>query len=99
MIIRGGVNIYPNEIEETLLGHARVLEAAVVGLPSPEMGEEVAAFVVAKGAVTAEELIALCRGKLAPYKAPKRIFFVDDMPKNSSGKILKPALVKLTVAG
>lgn len=95
MIIRGGVNIYPNEIEETLLNHPQVMEAAVVGLPSPEMGEEVAAFVIVKAPVPAEELIGLCRGRLAPYKAPKRIFFVDDMPKNSSGKILKPALVKL----
>lgn len=97
MIIRGGINIYPNEIEETLLNHAQVMEAAVIGLPSPEMGEEVAAFVVAKGNVTAEELIALCRSKLAPYKAPKRVFFVDDMPKNSGGKILKPNLVKQAI--
>jgi acyl-coenzyme A synthetase/AMP-(fatty) acid ligase len=99
MIIRGGINIYPNEIEETLLGHAKVVEAAVIGIPSPEMGEEVAAFVIAKQPVAAEELIALCRSKLAPYKAPKRIFFVADMPKNSAGKILKPALVKMVVEG
>lgn len=95
MIIRGGVNIYPNEIEEALAGHAKVAEVAVAGIPSPEMGEEVAAFVVANGAVRPEELLALCRGRLAPYKVPKAIFFVDDMPRNSAGKVLKAELVKL----
>jgi acyl-CoA synthetase (AMP-forming)/AMP-acid ligase II len=99
MIIRGGVNIYPTEIEETLLGHEGVAEAAVVGLPSVEMGEEVAAFVVRSGDVSADDLRELCRRRLAPYKTPKHIVFVEDMPKNSAGKIIKAALVKMAAGG
>lgn len=99
MIIRGGVNIYPTEIEETLLGHDGVVEAAVVGLPSVEMGEEVGAFVVRSTDLSAEELTELCRRRLAPYKVPRRIYFIDDMPKNSAGKIIKPALIKMAANG
>lgn len=99
MIIRGGVNIYPTEIEETLLSHEGVAEAAVVGLPSVEMGEEVGAFIVKSSDVSAEELTELCRRRLAPYKAPKRIFFIEDMPKNSAGKIVKSALIKMAADG
>lgn len=93
LIIRGGINIYPNEIEEVLLRHDQVQEAAVVGIRAAEMGEEIAAFVVQRGEVGEDELIAFCRKDLAPYKIPKRIIFVDDMPRNSSGKILKRELV------
>lgn len=99
MIIRGGVNIYPTEIEETLLSHEGVVEAAVVGLPSVEMGEEVGAFIVKSTDVSAKELTELCRLRLAPYKVPKRIFFVEDMPKNSAGKIIKLALIKTAASG
>jgi len=91
MIIRGGVNIYPVEIEQTLLGHAAVAEAAVVAWPSARLGEEVAAFVVAAGA-DAETLRDWCAARLAPYKVPRSVFFVAEMPKNSSGKILKARL-------
>jgi acyl-CoA synthetase (AMP-forming)/AMP-acid ligase II len=94
IIIRGGANIYPNEIEEVLLSHPAVAEAAVVGQLSREMGEEVAAFVIAKAEATKEELMAFCRTRLAPYKVPKTIRLVEDMPKNSLGKILKPELMK-----
>lgn len=94
IIIRGGVNIYPNEIEEVLLSHPAVAEAAVVGQLSREMGEEVAAFIIVKAEVTKEELLAFCRNRLAPYKVPKTIRFVEDIPKNSLGKILKPELMK-----
>jgi acyl-CoA synthetase (AMP-forming)/AMP-acid ligase II len=94
IIIRGGANIYPNEIEEVLLSHPAVAEAAVVGQLSREMGEEVAAFIIAKAEVTKEELTAFCRSRVAPYKVPKTICFVEDMPKNSLGKILKPELMK-----
>ena len=94
IIIRGGANIYPNEIEEVLLSHPAVAEAAVVGQPSKEMGEEVAAFLVLKGEATPEALKTFCRGRLAPYKVPKTILLVDNMPKNSLGKILKQELMK-----
>jgi acyl-CoA synthetase (AMP-forming)/AMP-acid ligase II len=92
MIIRAGVNIYPTEIEAILLGHAAVTEAAVVGWPSREFGEEIAAFVTVSGPVGESDLVGLCRRELAPYKVPRRIFVVDELPKNSLGKILKSAL-------
>ncbi len=94
MIIRGGVNIYPAEIEQTLVAHPAVAEAAVVGWPSQERGEEVAAFVVCRASVTEHDLIGHCRASLAPYKIPKRIFVLDELPKSGLGKVLKPALVE-----
>ena len=94
MIIRGGVNIYPVEIEQTLATHPAVAEAAVVGWPSQERGEEVAAFVVCRTAVTENDLLVHCRGSLAPYKIPKGIFFLDELPKSGLGKVLKPRLVE-----
>ena len=93
MIIRAGVNIYPVEIEQTLGTHPAVAEAAVVGWPSRERGEEVAAFVVCRGLVDAETLRAHCRRSLAPYKIPKGVFFVSDLPKSGLGKVLKPQLI------
>ncbi len=97
MIIRGGINIYPQEVEATLAGHPAVLEAAVVGWPSREFNEEVAAFVLRKSSgtsnVEAAELIALCREALAPYKVPREIFFVDELPRTSLGKVVKAELV------
>ena len=94
MIIRGGVNIYPVEIEQTLGTHPAVAEAAVVGWPSRERGEEVAAFVVRHGETDEETLRAHCRASLAPYKIPKGVFFVDELPRNPLGKVLKPQLVE-----
>jgi acyl-CoA synthetase (AMP-forming)/AMP-acid ligase II len=93
MIIRGGVNIYPAEIEQTLATHPAVAEAAVVGWPSQERGEEVAAFVVCRTLVTEQDLLAHCRGSLAPYKIPRGIFILDQLPKSGLGKVLKSALV------
>ncbi|MCC7425741.1 MAG: AMP-binding protein [Alphaproteobacteria bacterium] len=95
MIIRGGVNIYPVEVESVLLSHAEVAEAAVVGWPSRDMGEEVAAFVSLRpGAKTdPEALRALCQARLAPYKVPKQVFVKAELPKNSAGKLVKPKLV------
>jgi acyl-CoA synthetase (AMP-forming)/AMP-acid ligase II len=92
MIIRGGINIYPQEVETTLMGHTAVAEAAVVGWPSREFNEEVAAFVIRKAAVEKSELIALCRASLASYKVPREIFFVDELPRNSLGKVVKAEL-------
>ncbi|CAN5889669.1 long-chain fatty acid--CoA ligase [soil metagenome] len=93
MIIRGGINIYPMEIEATLMNHAAVAEASVVGWPSKEFDEEVAAFVMLRHAIDTAELIALCREQLAPYKVPKRIFVVDELPRTSLGKVIKAELV------
>lgn len=92
MIIRAGVNIYPEEVEQTLLAHPAVRDAAVLGWPSPDKGEEVAAFVVTSGEVSEAALQDHCRASLAPYKVPRGIFFVDDLPKNSMGKVVKPEL-------
>jgi long-chain acyl-CoA synthetase len=91
MIIRGGYNVYPREIEEVLYEHPAVREAAVVGLPDERLGEEVGAAVVLKddGEVSAEELQQYVKGLLAAYKYPRRIWFVDDLPKGPTGKILK----------
>jgi long-chain acyl-CoA synthetase len=91
VIIRGGYNVYPREVEEAFYAHPDVLEAAVVGLPHASLGEEVAALVVARpgAAPTAEELQAWVKERVAAYKYPRRIVFVDDLPKGPTGKILK----------
>lgn len=93
MIIRGGVNIYPAEIESILLDHESVAEAAVVGWPSRDLGEEVAAFVLPRGTADPDALRALCAARLAPYKVPRAVILIDDLPRNSSGKVLKAMLV------
>ncbi len=92
MIIRGGVNIYPADIEQALLDLPQVAEAAVTAMPSPEFGEEIAAFVVRAGDIDAAAITAACAGRLARYKVPKVIVFVDSLPKNSAGKVLKADL-------
>jgi acyl-CoA synthetase (AMP-forming)/AMP-acid ligase II len=94
MIIRGGVNIYPPEIEQTLMSHPAVAEAAVVGWPSKVRGEEVAAFVVRRAEVAGDALLEHCRQSLARYKVPKEIFFVDELPKSGMGKVLKLKLAE-----
>jgi long-chain acyl-CoA synthetase len=96
MIIRGGENIYPREIDELLYAHPAVAVAATIGVPDGLYGEEVAAFVVLKeGArATEEELIAHCRARLADYKCPKTIRFVPDVPKGPTGKVLKRELAR-----
>ncbi|MCF8466519.1 MAG: long-chain fatty acid--CoA ligase [Sneathiella sp.] len=93
MIISGGTNIYPREIEEALLTHPDVEEISVVGRPHADWGEEVVAFVVRKGgAVTPEELDRHCIEHIARFKRPKEYFFVDELPKNNYGKVLKTEL-------
>ncbi len=94
VIIRGGANIYPSDVELVLQTHPAVEEAAVVGRPSTEYGEEVAAFVIAHGTIDGPELIAHCRERLARHKVPRDVFLVDDLPRNSTGKVLKAALVE-----
>jgi long-chain acyl-CoA synthetase len=91
MIIRGGYNVYPREIEEVLYEHPAVSEAAVIGVPDEEMGEEVGAAVVLKEgeSVEAEELRDFVKDQVAAYKYPRRIWFPDELPKGPTGKILK----------
>ena len=97
LIIRGGFNIYPREVEEVLYAHPKVAEAGVVGMPDPLMGEEALAFVVLRAGqnATGEELMAFCQEKLAKFKCPKQVRFVDSLPKNPIGKILKKELRRL----
>ncbi|MEM4541422.1 MAG: AMP-binding protein, partial [Archaeoglobaceae archaeon] len=96
LIIAGGYNIYPREVEEVLYEHPAVLEAAVIGVPDPYRGETVKAFIQLKpeykGKVKEEDIVNFCRDKLAPYKVPKLIEFRDELPKTLVGKILRRAL-------
>lgn len=94
MIIAGGFNIYPREVEDVLFEHPAVKEAAVVGVPDPYRGETVKAYVVLKEGqrVTAQELEAFCRERLAAYKVPRLFEFRDELPKTLVGKVLRRAL-------
>jgi acyl-CoA synthetase (AMP-forming)/AMP-acid ligase II len=94
MIVSGAENVYPREVEEVLFRHPAVAEAAVFGLPDEHWGERVAAAIVLRpgGRAEAAELDAFCRGELAGYKRPRHWFFVDEIPKNVSGKVLKREL-------
>jgi acyl-CoA synthetase (AMP-forming)/AMP-acid ligase II len=94
MIIRGGINIYPGEVEAVLQSHPAVADSAVVGWSSREFNEEVAAFVILKNAVDPAELRDLCRSQLAPYKVPKEVFVVQEFPRNALGKVIKTDLSK-----
>jgi long-chain acyl-CoA synthetase len=97
MIIRGGENIYPREIDELLYKHPAIAAAAVIGIPDELYGEEVAAFIVLKDSqkVSEAEIIAFCKEHLADYKCPKKIHFVADIPKGPTGKLLKRKLASL----
>ena len=94
MIIAGGFNVYPREIDEVLYQHPKIAEAAAVGIPDAYRGETVKAFVVLKEGQTAteKEVIEFCRQKLAAYKAPKLIEFRKDLPKSAVGKVLRKVL-------
>jgi long-chain acyl-CoA synthetase len=101
LIIRGGYNVYPREVEEVLYEHPAVQEAAVIGIPDESLGEEVAAAVVLKQGESADasELKAYVREQVAAFKYPRKLWFVDELPKGPTGKILKreieaPAEVK-----
>ncbi|MFQ6618919.1 MAG: class I adenylate-forming enzyme family protein, partial [Fidelibacterota bacterium] len=97
MIIRGGENIYPKEIEEVLYRHPKIAEAAVVGLPDKIWGEEVSAFIVLKlgESLSEEEVIAYCKEHLADYKCPQKVMFTGVFPKTATGKIQKGKLREL----
>jgi len=94
MVIRGGFNVYPREVEEVLFAHPEILEAAVIGVPHESHGEEVKAVVVRRpdSQLRAEDVIAYCREQLAAYKYPRIVEFVDELPKGPTGKILKREL-------
>jgi acyl-CoA synthetase (AMP-forming)/AMP-acid ligase II len=94
MIITGGENVYSREVEEVIYTVPGVAEAAVIGLPDPHWGENVCAVVVTAPGATVTELAVIeqCRADLAGYKKPKRVVFVDELPRNASGKILKREL-------
>jgi long-chain acyl-CoA synthetase len=94
MILTGGFNIYPREVEEALYAHPSVSEAAVIGLPDEEKGELATAFIILKQdhTSTEEEIISFCRERIAVYKAPRKVIFVQELPRSPAGKILKRLL-------
>ncbi|HEX2129847.1 MAG TPA: AMP-binding protein [Solirubrobacterales bacterium] len=95
MIVSGGENVFPQEVEELLIAHERVSDAAVIGVPDEDFGARLCAFVVAAGeAPGAEELKAYVKQNLARYKVPREIRFVDELPRNATGKVLKRKLAE-----
>jgi acyl-CoA synthetase (AMP-forming)/AMP-acid ligase II len=94
MIIRGGENISPEEVEEVLHSHPKVEEAAVIGVPDVEWGQEPRAVVVLKKgeSATPEEMMEHCRSKLAGFKRPRSVVFIDALPRNPMGKVLRKNL-------
>ncbi|HID86141.1 MAG TPA: long-chain fatty acid--CoA ligase, partial [Anaerolineae bacterium] len=96
MIISGGFNIYPRDVEEVLYQHPKVKEACVAGVPHEKWGEAVKAYIVLREGETAteEEIIAYCRENLAKYKVPKAVEFRTELPKTMVGKILRRVLVE-----
>jgi long-chain acyl-CoA synthetase len=101
MIIAGGYNIYPREVEEVLYEHPKIFEGAVIGVPDPYRGETVKAFVVLKPGeqATPEEIIAFCRERLAAYKVPRIIEFRESLPKTMVGKVLRKELREAEIKG
>jgi O-succinylbenzoic acid--CoA ligase len=95
LIISGGENIYPAEIEEVLLGHPSVLEAGVAGVQDEKWGQVPYAFMVVRDDASDEELAAFCREKLASYKVPKKFIRVSELPKNGANKLVRRELLKL----
>jgi fatty-acyl-CoA synthase len=100
LVIRGGENVYPREIEEFLFTHVAVEQASVVGVPDPKYGEELCAWVkLQRGStVTEAELLAFCRSRLAHYKVPRYVRFVDEFPQTVTGKIQKFKIRELMIA-
>ena len=94
LILTGGFNVFPKEVEEVLYAHPAVSECAVIGRPDLEWGEAVTAFVaLRKGRrSTEDELLQFCNERLSPFKRPKRVSFVNEIPRNPSGKVLKRLL-------
>jgi acyl-CoA synthetase (AMP-forming)/AMP-acid ligase II len=101
LIIRGGHNVYPTDIEAVLIEHPDVQEVAVVGVPHPVLGEDVAAFVVLRAGtdLDVQALLAFCAERLADYKRPRQVTVVDELPRNATGKVLKHELRATAAAG
>ncbi len=96
LIISGGYNVYPREVEDVLAAHPAVAEVAVMGLPDPDLGEQVVAVIVPREGQrpSAEDIIAFCRERLASYKKPRRVVFVETLPRNALGKVQKHLLAE-----
>jgi fatty-acyl-CoA synthase len=94
MIVSGGENVYPQEVEEKLEDHERVKEAAVVGVEDQEFGQRLKAFVVSKGEVSEDELKSHVKESLARYKVPREIEFLDELPRKPQGKVDKQKLLE-----
>jgi O-succinylbenzoic acid--CoA ligase len=92
LLVTGGENVAPLEVEQALLAHPAVADAAVAGRPDPEWGEAIVAFVVLRGRAAEEDLRAWCRERLAPHKVPKRIEIVESLPRSAAGKLLRARL-------
>ena len=92
MFIVGGFNAYPAEIEGFMLEHPAVAQVAVIGVPDQRLGQVGKAFVVPKTAVSEEDLIAWCRDRMAGFKAPRYVEFLDELPLNATGKVMKDQL-------
>ena len=94
MVVSGGENIYPVEVENAIATHNAVVDVAVIGIPDDKYGEALLAFVVTKAdmTLTLEELVESCRDKIAGYKIPRQLEIIDELPRNPSGKILKKVL-------
>ncbi len=92
LVISGGFNVYPKEVEGVIDRIDGVIESAVIGLPHPDFGEAVTAVVKASGGVSEEAIIAFCKSRLANYKVPKHVHFVTDLPRNAMGKVMKNVL-------
>ena len=94
LILRGGYSVYPPEVEAALLAHPAVAEAAVIGVPHPDLGEEVAAFVTLRpaAAASADDLVAWCKQRVAGYKCPRSVTVLPELPRSATGKVLKAAL-------
>jgi acyl-CoA synthetase (AMP-forming)/AMP-acid ligase II len=99
MIVRGGMNVYADDVEAAIHAHPDVVEAAVVGIPHDVLGEDIAAYVVLQPAseTTVEELLAFVGQRLADYKVPRRVVVVEALPRNAGGKVVKAALATATV--
>jgi long-chain acyl-CoA synthetase len=97
MIIAGGYNIYPVELDDVLMGHPKILEACTIGIPDDYRGETVKAFIVIKEgeALTEDDVVKYCKENLAAYKVPKIIEFIDELPKSAVGKILRRKLKEM----
>ena len=92
LIISGGFNVYPKEVEDCIDGLPSVKESAVIGLPHPDFGEGVAAVIVPQGEVSTADVLAHLADRLAKFKHPKQIFIVPELPRNTMGKVQKKAL-------